>query len=62
MSVPEQYLKYLCETNNKDIIEIPDKQFFNDFRDWLADNNIEHETTPLKLGVKLANLKTGAIE
>jgi hypothetical protein len=41
LSVPEQYLKYLCETNT---------QFFKNFQDWLADNNTEYETTPFKLG------------
>jgi hypothetical protein len=62
LTPPEQFLMYLCEVNeNKDYVEIPDKDFFKQFQVFLVDNNIEYDTTPLKLGVKLANLKTGSI-
>jgi hypothetical protein len=62
LTPPEQFLMYLCEVNeNKDNVEIADKDFFKQFQVFLTDNNIEYDTTPLKLGVKLANLKTGSI-
>jgi hypothetical protein len=32
------------------------------FETFLTDNDIKYETTPLKLGVRLVNLKTDAIE
>ena len=59
---PEQFLIHLCYLYEKlDIVDIPDKEFFKLFQEFLIDNNIDYDTTPLKLGVKLANLKTGAI-
>ena len=58
----EQFLINLCEYYPmKTKIDISDKIFYSKFQTFLIDNNIEFETTPLKLGVKLANLKTGAI-
>jgi hypothetical protein len=42
-------------------VEITDKEFFKQFQEFLMDNNIEYDTTPLKLGVKLTNLKTGPL-
>jgi hypothetical protein len=58
----EQFLIHLCQTYpTKTKIDIPDKIFYSKFQIFLVDNNIEFETTPLKLGVEMANLKTGAI-
>ena len=62
LTPPEQFLIHLCEFHDKlDNVEIPDKEFFKQFQEFLVDNNVDYDTTPLKLGVKLANLKTGAI-
>jgi hypothetical protein len=58
----EQYLVNLCKQYPKEMKkEIADKEFYSQFQTFLIDNNIEYDTTPLKTGVKLSNLKTGAI-
>jgi hypothetical protein len=52
---PEQFLIYLCESSNN--LELTAKEFFTRFQMFLAESNINYETTSLKLGVKLTNLK-----
>jgi hypothetical protein len=53
---PEQFLIYLCE-NQISNLELTAKEFFTRFQMFLAESNINYETTSLKLGVKLTNLK-----
>lgn len=62
LTPPEQFLIDLCEINeSKKELIILDKDFFQMFQDFIVANNIDYDTTPLKLGVRISNLKTNAI-
>ena len=58
MAPPEQFLINICDIYS-DIpnIELNSKEFFERFQTFISESNINYETTSLKLGVKLANLK-----
>jgi hypothetical protein len=58
---PEQFLIDFCSANSG-IIELLNKDLYTQFADWTTENNIEYNTTPLKFGVKLSNLKIDGIE
>lgn len=58
----EQFLIHLCQTYpTKTKIELLERDLFQQFQNFLADNNIEFETTPQKLGIRMKNLNTSAI-
>jgi len=61
LSPPEQYLMDLC-SKKEGIIEMLSRELYDEFSDFITSNNIEYSTTPLKFGVKLANLKISGIE
>jgi hypothetical protein len=62
LTPPELYLQYLCELHqDKETKTLTDKQLFEGLQIFCAENNIQYQTTPQKLGIKLTNLNTGAI-
>lgn len=62
MTPPEQFLVSLCDTySDRSQIELNSKEFFEKFQTFISESNINYETTSLKLGVKLANLKIGGL-
>jgi len=62
MTPPEQFLISLCDTySDRSQIELNSKEFFEKFQIFISESNINYETTSLKLGVKLANLKIGGL-
>ena len=61
LSPPEQFLIDFC-TKNEGIVEVENKDFFSQFLNFIDSANIEYNTTPLKFGVKIANLKISGIE
>jgi hypothetical protein len=44
------------------MVEVENKDFYNQFIEFIESSNIEYKTTPLKFGVKIANLKIDGIE
>ena len=42
---------------NDDIVERSGKDTFKDFEDWRKNNNVTFDTTPVKLGINLSNLR-----
>ena len=42
-------------------LKLNSKEFFEKFQTFISESNINYETTSLKLGVKLANLKIGGL-
>jgi hypothetical protein len=61
LSPPEQYLIDLC-SKKEGIIEMSSKELYDEFSDFITSNNIEYSTTPLKFGVKIANLRISGID
>ena len=61
LSPPEQFLIEFC-SKNEGIIEVENKDFYNQFNEFIESNNIEYKTTSLKFGVKIANLKIDGVE
>ena len=59
----EQFLIHLCQTYPTKIkIELLEKDLFKQFQNFLENNNnIDYDTTPQKLGIRIKNLSTGAI-
>jgi len=61
LSPPEQFLIEFCSTH-EGIVEVDNKDFFKQFNEFIEISNIEYKTTPLKFGVKIANLCIDGIE
>ena len=61
LSPPEQFLIEFC-SKNEGLVEVENKDFYNQFNEFIESNNIEYKTTPLKFGVKIANLKIDGVE
>jgi hypothetical protein len=61
LSAPEQFLMDFC-SKNEGLVEVENKDFYNQLLDFIESNNIEYKTTPLKFGVKIANLRINGIE
>jgi hypothetical protein len=61
LSPPEQFLIEFCSVN-EGIVEVENKDFFNQFLKFVETNNIEYNTTSLKFGVKIANLRIDGVE
>ena len=61
LSPPEQYLMELC-TKKEGVVEMLSKELYDEFNEFLLSNHIDYSTTPLKFGVKLANLKIDGLE
>jgi hypothetical protein len=61
LSPPEQFLIEFC-SKNEGLVEVENKDFYNQFNEFIQANNIEYNTTPLKFGVKIANLKIDGVE
>jgi hypothetical protein len=61
LSPPEQFLIEFC-SNNEGLVEVENKDFYNQFNEFIETSNIEYKTTPLKFGVKIANLKIDGVE
>ncbi len=57
-TIPEQFLEeFVIIHQNKKEVELTGKEFYEQFIKWSEDNNVEYNTTPLKLGVKISLLK-----
>jgi hypothetical protein len=61
LSPPEQFLIEFC-SKNEGLVEVENKDFYNQFNEFIETSNIEYKTTPLKFGVKIANLKIDGVE
>jgi len=67
VSAPEMWLESFTRSkvpnikNGRDIIEKSGKSIFVDFSIWQCENNMKYETNPIKLGMKLKNLKIDGI-
>ena len=62
ISPPEQFLIDYCSNSIEDKVELLGKEIYELFQIYITENNIEYNTTPLKFGVKIANLKINGIE
>jgi len=59
----EQFLIEFCSNNDeKDKVELLGKEIYDLFMEFIGENNMEYNTTPLKLGIKIANLQINGIE
>ena len=62
-SVPEQFIEAFVMSNlDKNEIELTGKEFYEQFSKWADENNVQYDTNPLKLGVKMSLLKIDGIK
>ena len=63
VSAPEQWLmSFTIEKRGENMVEILGSEIYTRFVLWCNTNNVKYDTTPLKLGIKLKNLKIDGIE
>ena len=63
ISAPEQFISSFIETYaGQDIIKLSAKQTFDSFQMFIAENNIEYQTSNLKFGIKLTNLNIPGVD
>ena len=53
---------YVYENMNEETIILTGKQVFTQFEGWRIEHNINYNTTPQKLGIKISNLRLTGIE
>ena len=61
LSPPELFLKDMV-LKYEVFVELTAKEIFKLFLDWQQENNVDYETTPLKLTVKISSLNIDGIE
>jgi len=61
LTAPEQFLIHFC-SDKEGIVEVENKEFFNQFLQFIDSNNIEYNTTSLKFGVKISNMKINGVD
>ena len=63
VSPVEQWLEEFTRTNRHETtLELLGIDIFERFSTWAATNNVKYDTNPLKLGVKLTNLKIPGVD
>ena len=61
-SVPDLWLEDFTRANlGKTTVELSGKEIYDNFADWCSENNYKFDTTPLKFGVLLTNMKVNGI-
>ena len=67
VSIPEMWLESFTRTTipnvigGSDIIELLGKEIFDKFINWQSENNMNYQTNPIKLGMKLKTLNTDGL-
>ena len=63
VTAPEQWLKdFTIEKRDEHMVELLGSEIYTRFIMWCDTNNMKFDTNPLKLGIKLKNLKIDGIE
>ena len=61
LTPPEQFLKHLAINETQKKVELGSNDIFKKFTDYCINNNIDYQTTPLKLSVRIASLNIKGI-